>query len=78
MLTSKLNQEYARWWQFWLSKLPQSDMNFPSRVKAAALLKSHSLSMPEDRLRFLRNAAKTMSPLQCPAGAKSLYLDEES
>jgi hypothetical protein len=78
MLRSKVNQEYARWWQFWLSKVPRSDTSSASRVKAAVLLRSRSLSVAEDRLRFLRDPAKTISPLRCPTPAKGLYLDEES
>ena len=68
MLKTKVYQEYARWWEFWLSKLPQNDTSSVSRVKAAAPLKSHSLSIPEDRLRYLRNPARTIS-LRCPTGA---------
>lgn len=78
MLKSKVDQEYARWWQFWLSKLPQNDTSSVSKVKAAALLKSHSLSILEDRLRFLRNPATTISPLRCPTGGNGSYIDEES
>jgi hypothetical protein len=78
MLKSKVNQEYARWWQFWLSKLPQNDAASVSRVKATMLLKGPALSILEDRLRFLRNPARTISPLRCSTGAEGLYLDEES
>lgn len=77
MLRSKVYQEYARWWEFWLSKLPQDDASSPSRVKAA-LLNSHSSSILEDRLRLLRNPARTLSPMRCPTEAKGLYIDEES
>lgn len=77
MLRSKVYQEYARWWEFWLSKLPQGDTSSPSRVKAA-LLKSHSSSIREDRLRLLRNPGRTLSPMRCPTEAKGLYFDEES
>jgi len=79
MLKTKVYQEYARWWEFWLSKLPQNDTSSVSRVKAAVpLLKSHSLSLPEDRWRFLPNPARTIHPLRCPTGANGAYMDEES
>jgi hypothetical protein len=78
MLKSKVNQEYARWWQFWLSKLPPNDSSSVSKVRADVLLKGPSLSILEDRLRFLRNPAKTISPLRCSLGEKGAYLDEES
>ncbi len=78
MLTSKVNQEYARWWQFWLSKLPQNNTSSVSKVKAAALLKGHSLSVLEDRLRFIRNAERSVSPPRCAVGGIGSYIDEES
>ena len=77
MLGNKVYQEYARWWQFWLSKVPQNDTSPHSTVKAA-VLRSHSFSIPEDRFHSLRNAARTINPLRCPTGAEGLYLDEES
>ena len=78
MLRSKINQEYARWWQFWLSKLPQSDTGSASRVKKAVLLRSRSLYIPEERLNFLQNPARTMSPLRCPTASSGVHIDEES
>ena len=78
MLRSKINQEYARWWQFWLSKLPQSDTGSASRIKKAVLLRSRSLSLPEERLHFLQNPARIISPLRCPTASKGVQIDEES
>jgi len=78
MLRSKINQEYARWWQFWLSKLPQSDTSSASRVKKAVLLRSRSLSIPEERLHFLPNPARTISPPRRPTAPKGICIDEES
>lgn len=77
MLKGKVYQEYAKWWQFWLSKVPENDRSSVPRVKAAALLKSHSLFMTEDRLRFLGSSARTINPLRCPTGGGS-HIDEES
>jgi hypothetical protein len=77
MLKSRVSQEYARWWQFWFSKLPQRDTGFQLTV-TATVLKTHSLSISTDRLRWLRNHAKAAGPLQCPVPAKSLCIDEES
>ena len=77
MLKTKVYQEYARWWEFWLSKLPPNDTSSVSRVKAAAPLRSDSLSIPEDQLRFLPSPARTIR-LRCPTGANGAYMDEES
>lgn len=78
MLRCKVYQEYARWWEFWLSKLPQSDASPTSRGKEALRLRAHSLFMAEHQLRFLRNPAGTISPLLCPTGEEDSYIDEES
>jgi hypothetical protein len=77
MLRSRVSQEYARWWQFWLSKLPHNEMSQPSKV-TAAMLNGHSFLVTADRLRVRRSPARTMIPLQCPAGTEGLYIDEES
>ena len=77
MLRNKVSQEYARWWQFWLSKLPQCT-NVRSSATIAVLNNSNSFSITEDRLRYLRNPAKTISPLRCPTTAIGHYVDEES
>ena len=78
MRKRKINLEYARWWQFWLSKVPQSDTSSASRVKKAVLLRSRSLSIPEERLHLLRNPARTISPVRSPTAPKGVYIDEES
>lgn len=78
MLRSKVYQEYAKWWQFWISKVPRNDTTSASRVKAAVLLRSRPLSMREPRLHFLQNPGKTITPLRCPTAPKGLYIDEES
>jgi len=78
MLRNKVSQEYARWWQFWLSKLPQGDKSLSASGNVAGLNKNDSFSIPGDRLRYLRNHAKSISPLLCPTTAIGLYVDEES
>ena len=79
MLRSKINREYATWWQFWLSKLPHRDTSSASRVKKAMLLRSRSLSTPEERLHFLPSP-RTISPPRRPTAPKGVCIDidEES
>ena len=77
MLRSRVSQEYARWWQFWLSKLPQGDASHSSSVTPIAS-SGHSFFIPADRLRALRSPAMTISSVQCAAGTERLYIDEES
>jgi len=77
MLRSKVSQEYAWWWQFWLSKLPQCDTNLPPTA-TVAVLNSDSFSILGNRPRYMRNPAMTISPLRCPTAAIGLYVDEES
>ena len=77
MLKSKVYQEYAKWWQFWLSKLPQNDTNQPLAVKGM-MLKRNSFAISADRLSCLRNSAKAISPLRCPTAVTGLCVDEES
>jgi hypothetical protein len=56
MLKSKAYEEYAKWWDYWMSKIPQSP---PIAVQRSPAKKDSNVQFSEQRARLLRQAKGT-------------------
>jgi hypothetical protein len=56
MLKSKAYEEYAKWWDYWMSKIPQSP---PIAVQQSPAKKDSNVQFSEKRVRLLRQAKGT-------------------
>jgi len=56
MLKSKAYEEYAKWWDYWMSKIPQSP---PIAVQRSPAKKDSNVQFSERRARLLRQTKGT-------------------
>jgi hypothetical protein len=56
MLKSKAYEEYAKWWDYWMSKIPQSP---PIAVQRSPAKKDSNVQFSEQRARLLRQTKGT-------------------
>ena len=66
MLKSKAHAEYAKWWDYWMSKIPQS----PIAVQYSPAKKDSNAQFSEKRARLPKQAKDaTLVGLQCGLNA---------
>lgn len=66
MLKRKAHEEYAKWWDYWMSKIPQN----PISVQHSPANKDSNLQFSEKRASLLRQA-KGVRPQRNLAGPES-------